>query len=124
MKIKRISYHFASLLVLAFLFLFLPKIIFAAGEVTIPTDTGLSGRGIKDILTSVLNWMLGIIGTIAIISFAISGFQYFLAAGDEKNMETAKRNLLYSIIGIVVALSGVIIVKAVDTALRGTSTTF
>jgi len=124
MKIKKISYHLVSLMTLLFLVLFFPKIIFAVGTgITVP-ETGLSGLEIKVILANVLNWLLGIIGTIAIISFAISGFQYFFAAGDDKRMETAKNNLTYSIIGVIVALSGLIIVNAVDTALKGTSATF
>jgi hypothetical protein len=120
MKTKKIFYHIGSLLILIFLILFLPKIIFAQGEIIVP-DTGLPSPpgGIKAILSNVLTWMLGIIGMIAIISFVISGLQYFYAAGDEKNMETAKRNLTYSIIGVIVALSGLVIVKAIDAALRG-----
>lgn len=91
-------------------------------EITIPQDIGLSTRGIKDILTSFLDWILGIIGMVAIISFAVSGFQYFFSAGDEKKAETAKRNLTYSIIGIIVALSGLVVVQAIDAMLRGSST--
>jgi hypothetical protein len=122
MKTKKIFYHLISFLTLTFLVLFLPKIIFAAEGITVP-ETGLPSPsgGIKDILSNVLTWILGIIGMIAIISFAVSGFQYFFAAGDEKRMETAKRNLTYSILGVIVALSGLIIIKAVDTALRGSS---
>jgi hypothetical protein len=92
----------------------------SSGEYGLYSPSG----GIKDILTNVLSWLLSIIGIIALISFVISGFQYFLAAGDEKSMDTAKRNMLYSVIGIVVALSGYIVVKAVDTMMKGTSSVF
>ena len=89
---------------------------------TFPT-TGLPDApgGIRDILTNLLNWLLGIIGIIAIIAFAISGIQYMVSAGDSDTMETAKRNALYSIIGIIVALSGYIIVKAIYAVLRARS---
>lgn len=75
--------------------------------------------GILQIVTFFLNWLLAIIGIVAIISFIISGFQYFLAAGDEKQMEVAKRNLKYSIWGVIVALSGFVVVQAIDSALQG-----
>jgi|WetSurMetagenome_2_1015567.scaffolds.fasta_scaffold82870_2 hypothetical protein len=77
--------------------------------------------GIAQILANLLSWLLYIFGIIALISFVVSGMQYFFAVGDEKNMETAKRNLMYSIIGIIVALSGLVIIQAVDAALRGYS---
>lgn len=81
----------------------------------LPSPSG----GIRQILANLLFWILGIFGMLAILAFVVSGIQYFLAAGDEKMMETAKRNLIYSIIGVIVALSGFVIIMAVDTALRG-----
>lgn len=80
--------------------------------------------GIEGVLKNILNWMLGIVGVIAVIGFVISGLQYITAAGSEKTIETAKRNMTYSVIGVIVALSGFVIIKAVDAALRATSTTF
>ena len=83
-----------------------------------------SPGGIKPILVNLAKWMLEIIGIIALIAFIISGGQYLLAAGDEKMLETAKRNLTYSIIGVIVALSGFVVIRAIDTALRASSTLF
>lgn len=90
--------------------------------VCIPNTTGLSTTGVDVILTGVLNWLLAVLGFIAIMGFAISGIQYLTAAGDEKTIDTAKTNMKYSIIGIVVALSGYIVIKAIDALLRGGST--
>jgi hypothetical protein len=83
-----------------------------------------STLGIKPILVNIAKWMLEIIGIIAIISFIISGGQYLLSAGDDKRIESAKRNMTYSIIGVIVALSGFIIIRAIDTALRASSSLF
>jgi len=92
------------------------------GDLNIP-DVGLPdpGDGIKGILTTFLKWLLGIFGMVALASFVISGFQYFLAKGDDKAMETAKKNLTYSVIGVIVGLSGVIVIQAIDSALRAKS---
>lgn len=89
----------------------------------LPTEFNLPDPqgGIAQILTSALNWLLGIFGIIALIAFIISGLQYFFAAGDERTAETAKRNMTYSIIGVIIALSGFVIVRAVDYALRAYS---
>jgi flagellar biosynthesis protein FlhB len=68
-----------------------------------------------------MNWLLAILGVIAVIAFVISGMQYLLSAGDEDWIEMAKRNMKYSIVGIVVALSGLIIIRAIDSLLQGFS---
>ena len=65
-----------------------------------------------------MNWLMVVFGSIAIIAFVVSGIQYLTAAGDEKGLETAKRNMTYSIIGVIVALSAFVIIKAIDAALR------
>jgi len=91
-----------------------------AQELEYPTEFGFPdpGGGIKEILANLLNWLLGIIGIVALSAFVISGFQYFMAAGGETQAETAKRNMKYSILGVIVALSGFVIIKAVNTALN------
>ncbi len=92
--------------------------------VCIPTasSTGLSDKDVSELLTTFMNWLLGIFGFIAIIAFVISGLQYLTAAGDEKQAETAKRNLQYSIIGIIVAFSGFVVLTAVNAFFQGSST--
>lgn len=87
--------------------------------VCIPGGTGLSSYSVEYLLMLLMNWLLGIFGFIAIIAFVISGSQYMLAAGDDSAAETAKRNMKYSIIGITVALSGFVIIYAIDQALSG-----
>ena len=94
------------------------------GGVCVPSDTGLSSASVSTILSKFMGWLLGILGVIGIIAFVISGIQYLTSAGDEKMAETAKNNMKYSIIGIMVALSGFIIIKAISALLSGTSTTF
>ena len=90
-----------------------PGMVRDAG-VCFPTNTGLSEAPIQDILITFMNWLLGIVGMIAIIAFVITGMQYLAAVGDAKLAETAKKNMLNSIIGIVVALSGFVILQAID----------
>lgn len=96
----------------------------SANLVIPPTNLPANPGGIQAILENILKWILGIFGTIAIISFVVSGMQYFFAAGDDKNMNTAKLNMTYSIIGIIVALASFVIIQAVDTALRGNNSMF
>ncbi len=89
-------------------------------QFTIPTGFGLPDPvgGITAIIKNLLSWLLGLVGVIAIIAFAISGMQYLMASGNEKIAEIAKRNMTYSIFGVIVALSGMVIIRALDAALR------
>ncbi|MFA9262374.1 MAG: pilin [Undibacterium sp.] len=87
----------------------------------IPNTTGLSTQDAKVIVKNVMNWLLAVLGFIAVIGFVISGIQYLMAAGDEKTIETAKTNMKYSIIGVIVALSGYIVITAIDSLLNATT---
>lgn len=96
-----------SMLLLAVLLL--PQIAFAA-------ESGV--LSIREILLSFLRWLLQIIGILALISFAISGVQYFFAAGDEKMAESAKKTIIFSVIGLVIALSGLILTRSIGAILE------
>ena len=71
-----------------------------------------------------MNWMLGIVGILGVIGFAIAGILYLTAAGDEDRIATAKKAMTWSIVGVVVALLGLVILKAAESMLGGSSTTF
>ena len=73
----------------------------------------LSGPVICALMTF-LNWVLAILGIITVISFVIAGLQYMLAVGDPKSLETAKAHMKWSIVGLIVALSGVIAIQQID----------
>ncbi len=94
------------------------------GGVCIPKTTGLSATSVSDILVNFMNWLLGIFGFLSVIAFVVSGIQYLTAAGDDDQITTAKRNTKYSIIGIVIALSGFVVFTAIMTAFKGASNTF
>lgn len=81
-------------------------------------DSGLSDSTIYDILLAVMNWLLMIVTVVAVIGFIISGI-IFITAGGAGRAADAKNWLTYSIVGIVVALSGYIILLLVDMLLQG-----
>lgn len=77
-----------------------------------------SAPNISELLLNIFNFLLQIFGIIAIIALAVSGILYLTAAGDEDRTELAKKSVTYSIVGIVVALSGIIIVKTIEGLLK------
>jgi hypothetical protein len=82
---------------------------------------GLPGGSIFGIVEGILMWMLGILSVISLIGFIISGIMYLTAAGDETQAEKAKKAMLYSIIGVIVGLSGYVIFQAAQLMLGGQS---
>ena len=92
----------------------------ANGQIAFPDSFNLPDPpgGVVQIISTFLSWLLGIIGIIAMIAFIISGLQYFYAAGDDKTMQDAKRNMTYSILGVIVALAGYVIIQAIDSVLN------
>ncbi len=89
------------------------------------SGTKLATTPIIDIIKTVTYWLLAIIGFLAIIAFVVSGMRYFSAAytGDEDKAEDAKKAMINSIIGVVVALIGLIVIYTVDAFLKGGSVT-
>ena len=85
---------------------------FAAGDVT-PDGTGLANATVFDLIANIMNWLLGLVGILAVVGFVIAGVLYLTAAGDAEQAEKAKSVMMYAIIGLVVALIGLIVVNAI-----------
>lgn len=73
----------------------------------------LTSDSIGTILVRIMNWVLGILGIGAIISFVIAGILYLTAAGDESKTEKAKGMMTYAIIAVVIALVGYVVINTV-----------
>jgi hypothetical protein len=87
--------------------------------VCVPTTTGLSDASIGRILSNLFVWLMAVFMILGVMAFVISGIQYLVSAGDEGMIETAKRNAKWSLVGVIVGLSGYVIIQAISTALSG-----
>lgn len=70
-------------------------------------------KTLLEILQTALNFLLSIVGIIAIIMLVIGGLMYLLSAGGEERMKTGKSIVIYSLIGISVALAALVLVAQV-----------
>ncbi len=86
--------------------------------------SGLPSGTVSNIVMNLMYWLLGLVGVIGIIGFVIAGILYIIAAGDEGKMEMGKNAMTWSIIGMIVALMGYVIIQAVDSMLGGTNHMF
>ena len=114
--IKKIS---TSLVILAILFFAVPA--GAQWNISSVSGFGLPNASIYSIVMNILNWLLAIVGIVGVIGFSISGIMYLTAAGNDDQIGKAKTAMLNSIIGVIVALSGLIVIRAVDWALNSYS---
>ena len=91
------------------------------GGICFPTNIGLPSTPVSKILSNLFSWIMGLFSVLCVMAFVISGIQYLTAAGDMELIKKAKNNAQWSIVGVLVGLSGVVIVKAIAAALQGTS---
>ncbi len=105
---------------LAFLFA-LGQTAFAMWNPEEASASGLPNATLYDIITNILDWLLTIIGIVGVISFAIAGLLYLTANGEDTKIKTAKSAMTNSIIGVIVAIVGVVVLRAVDTMLNAGS---
>jgi len=123
-KNKKTIILFISMLFLLFL-VAIPISNILAATIQIPSGSELGlpdpSGGVKGVLDNIMTWTLSIVGIIGVIGFIISGIQYMLASGEEDMMERAKRNMIYSIIGVVIALGALVILIAIENALNAVS---
>ena len=63
-----------------------------------------SGADLPSIAKTVVNTMLFIVGILAVIMIIFSGIRYITAHGDKGQVESAKNTLIYSIVGLVIAI--------------------
>lgn len=66
---------------------------------------------VKDIAMNILNFLLSVTGVIAIIGLVVGAVFYLTSYGDEERMEKGKKIVTASIIGIIIALSAIVIVR-------------
>lgn len=79
-----------------------------------PAPSELSGAlTLTQIATNILNFLLSIIGILALITLIISGIMYLTSAGNDTRMKQAKSIFIAALIGIAVAMGSLVLVRAV-----------
>lgn len=74
-----------------------------------------SNETISPIVQSIVNTLLFAIGTVSVIMIIAGGFRYTISNGDSGKVKQAKDTILYSVVGLIIALSAFAIVRFVAT---------
>ena len=75
---------------------------------------GLAGeRTLIGLIAAVIQLLLFVAGSLAVLFVIIGGYQYITSAGNEERAERAKKTLVNAIIGIVVILLSFVIISVI-----------
>lgn len=72
------------------------------------SDTNMNG-----IIKTITSTLLFLLGAVAVIMIIFSGFKYVTSSGDQARVASAKNTLMYSVVGLVVAVAAYAIVDFV-----------
>lgn len=91
---------------------FLKEISGVLGWTSLPSAAS-GALTLSEIAMNVLDFLLAIVGVLAIIMLVIGGMMYLTAAGSEDQIDTGKKIIKFSIIGIAVSLAALVIVSQI-----------
>lgn len=92
--------HFKKVFILTItIFLFLFSIVSA---VTITSPFGTTD--VQVIINKMINALLGIVGTIAVLMIVYGGIKIMISGGEPTKYEEAKKTITYAVVGLVVVL--------------------
>ncbi len=74
---------------------------------------------LADVIVQVITFILNFLAALAVVVIVVAGIIYITSGGDEGKTESAKRWILYAIIGLVIALLGWVIINIVSNAIAG-----
>ncbi|PKL36514.1 hypothetical protein CVV38_01250 [Candidatus Peregrinibacteria bacterium HGW-Peregrinibacteria-1] len=94
-----------------------------ATQLTTSNDNILGGEtSLRQVVLNIVNFALGFLGLLAVIMIIYAGFLYVTAAGNQENVDNAKKIIMYAIIGIIIILISFAIVNTVLVATESTDT--
>ena len=92
-----------SIILTSFVFLFAVSIVFAAAPN--PLDSNIDSMSdVVILINQIAGWFQAIVLVIAIIMIMYSGFLWMTAGGDDVKLGTAKKTLIYGLVGIAVVV--------------------
>ncbi len=100
----------------------------AFAQLISPTDSPSAiagqtgGQGdIRELAKTILNFILGFLGFVAVVYIIYGGFLYVASGGNEENTAKGKKIILYALVGIVIILASFAIVNTILQSTTGAS---
>jgi len=84
-------------------------------ECNLSKDGNNSSSTVMDKVNAAINVVLGVLGVVAVVMIILGGIQYVTSQGDAAKAAKARNTILFSIVGLVIALLAFAIVNFVLT---------
>lgn len=85
----------------------------SSGINTINQKSGLPNTSSENVLKNILNWLTGILAVLFMVAMVASGVIMIVSVGNQHLFDNAKKWLLYSIIGLIIALLAFVILNTI-----------
>ena len=92
------------------------NIILAAGPHVIVTNPSGSSS-VSELVGKVLEWVLGVAGSIALLMFIVGGVMYITSTGNEQKIGVAKKIINWTLIGLIIVLVSYSVIAILDNIL-------
>ena len=89
----------------------------AAKGSDVPDQDLFSSDGGPGIVNTIINVLLFLIAAVSVVMLIVGGFRYIISQGDSTKVTSAKNTILYSIVGLIIAILAYAIVNFVTTQL-------
>lgn len=87
--------------------------VFSDAQGPAGSGTENNPRTFAQIVITIINIALGIVGSLAVLLLILGGFRYLFAAGNEERAEMAKKTISHAIIGLAIVLMSFAIVALI-----------
>jgi len=77
------------------------------------TGSSIGSGDLKEAITTIIQYVLGFVGLIAVVVIVIAGVRFIISSGEEGEKEKAKKMIIYALIGLVIILLAEAIVNFV-----------
>ncbi|MFH1375743.1 MAG: pilin [Patescibacteria group bacterium] len=73
---------------------------------------GLCTAGLRTLVLNIVNWFLLFLGLVATGFLVYGGFLYVTSAGNDENINKAKKIIIYAAVGILIIVLAAVLVNA------------
>ncbi len=86
------------------IFLFTPFLVSgdAVPNNNIPNPLGTNS--FAELFVRIINWIVGIATTLAVLMVVVGGIQYMISGGNEDKIKSARKTIQWSLIGLMIVL--------------------